>query len=113
MPHREPSASEQSKFHFCSLNSSFWFALTYFNVLRFPVECNTTDPGFNQFMNHTLGNTTEMECMFDYQWEDLDPQYNCSTKAYCAPPTPVNLMTTDYDDANGTFPLVEQTTVIT
>lgn len=85
------------------------FAL-HFSPLSIPLECKAS--GFNKFMNHTLGNTTNLQCLHTYQWEALDIAYNCSALAFCAPPPDIGLMTNDYNDENRTFPLVEQDNII-
>ena len=76
---------------------------------RVPVECDAG--GFNTFKDHQLGNTTELECLGNFELEVFDEGHVCSEKAWCK--TPLNygflVATPPIDDGVGL--MVEKTEI--
>ena len=54
------------------------------NICRVPLECDAG--GYNAFKDHDLGNSTELECMGNFQFTEFDEGHVCSSKAWCKTP---------------------------
>ena len=54
------------------------------NICRVPLECDAG--GYNAFKDHDLGNSTELDCMGNFQFGEFDEGHFCSSKAWCKAP---------------------------